>query len=93
MGFPVVPADGEYRAAVRRAATRLAGLRKGECKDTSPGPQTAWTDSANRRPFVDSWYRPVGRRQTSGSLATSRCSRAGQRPVCWVSSNYRCDFN
>jgi hypothetical protein len=41
MGFPVVPADGEYRAAVRRAATRLAGLRKGECKDTSPGPQTA----------------------------------------------------
>jgi len=34
MGFPVVPADGEYRAAVRRGATRLAGLRQDDCKDT-----------------------------------------------------------
>jgi len=55
MGFPVVPADGEYRAAVRCAATRLAGLRQGECKDTQAQghkPRDRFRQSAAVRRFM-----------------------------------------
>jgi hypothetical protein len=93
MGFPVFPADGEYWAAVHRAATRLAGLRQGECKDTQAQdhkPREQIPPIGGRSSIHDIGRpvgaRPAGRLQLAAAVEPDSALSAGHRRIIAATS-------